>query len=134
LHDPEGLGETQGRAAKDEASPGSGPSAVALFSLDTSGGVLSLVGGEDSLVGNERSRASAWSKSGPWSVTCSVARTLPRHDTASNKDRAATNDHRTASYDHRTAAPYDDRTAAFEHASARTVEYENQDHRTFADR
>ena len=51
--DPEGLGEAQGGAAKDEASPGSGPSAVALFSLDTSGGVLSLVGGEGSLVGND---------------------------------------------------------------------------------
>jgi len=50
--DPEGLGEAQGGAAKDEASLGSGPSPVALFSLDTSGS-LSLVGGEGSLVGND---------------------------------------------------------------------------------
>ena len=51
--DPEGLGEAQGGAAKDGASPGSGPSAVALFSVDTSGGFLSLVGGEGSSVGND---------------------------------------------------------------------------------
>jgi hypothetical protein len=51
--DPEGLGEAQGGSAKDEASPGSGPSAVALFSVDASGGVLSLVGGEGSSVGND---------------------------------------------------------------------------------
>jgi hypothetical protein len=51
--DPEGLGEAQGGAAKDGASPGSGPSAVALFSVDTSEGVLSLVGGEGSSVGND---------------------------------------------------------------------------------
>jgi hypothetical protein len=51
--DPEGLGEAQGGAAKDGASPGSGPSAVAFFSVDTSGGVRSLVVGEGSSVGND---------------------------------------------------------------------------------
>ena len=51
--DPEGLGQAQGGAAKDGASRGSGPSAVAHFSVDTSGGVLSLVGGEGSSVGND---------------------------------------------------------------------------------
>ena len=50
--DPEALGQEQGGAAKDRASHGSGPSAVALFSVDTSGGVLSFVGGGGSSVGN----------------------------------------------------------------------------------
>jgi hypothetical protein len=51
--DPEGLGQAQGGAAKDWASRGSGPSAVALFAVDTSGGVLSFVGGEGASVGND---------------------------------------------------------------------------------
>jgi hypothetical protein len=50
--DPEALGQAQGGAAKDGASRGSGPSAVALFSLDTRGGVLSFIGGVGSSVGN----------------------------------------------------------------------------------
>ena len=36
--DPEELGQPQGGAAMDGASRGSGPSAVALFAVDTSGG------------------------------------------------------------------------------------------------
>jgi hypothetical protein len=51
--DPEGLGQAQGGATKDGASGGSGTSAVALFPVDTSGGVLSLVGGEGSSVGSD---------------------------------------------------------------------------------
>jgi hypothetical protein len=49
------------------------------------------------LVGGERSPASAWSKSRPRSVTCSVARTLPLPD-------AAANEHGPASYEHGPAA------------------------------
>ena len=51
--DPQGLGQAQGGATKDGASGGSGPSAFALFPVDTSGGVLSIVGGEGSSVGND---------------------------------------------------------------------------------
>ena len=51
--DPEGVGQAQGGAAKDGTSPGSGPSAVPLFLVDTSGGVISLVGGGGSSVGND---------------------------------------------------------------------------------
>jgi hypothetical protein len=52
--DPERLGQApQGGAATDGASRGSGPSAVPLFSVDTSGGVLTFVGGEGSSVGSD---------------------------------------------------------------------------------
>jgi hypothetical protein len=52
--DPEGLGKAaQGGAANDGASRGSGPSPVPLFSVDTSGGVLTFVGGEGSPVGSD---------------------------------------------------------------------------------
>jgi hypothetical protein len=51
--DPQGLGQAQGAATKDGAIGGSGPLAVTLFPVDTSGGVLSLVGGEGSSVGND---------------------------------------------------------------------------------
>ena len=51
--DPEGLGQAQGGAANDRASGENGSSAVALFPLDTSEGVLSLDGGEGSPVGND---------------------------------------------------------------------------------
>jgi hypothetical protein len=50
--DPQGLEQAQGGAAKDGASHGSGPSAVALFRVDTRGGVLSFIGGGGSSVGN----------------------------------------------------------------------------------
>jgi hypothetical protein len=51
--DPEALGQAQGGAPKDGASRGSGASAVVLFSVDTSGGFLPIVGGEGSSVGND---------------------------------------------------------------------------------
>ncbi len=50
---PEALGQAQGGAAKNRASGESGSSAVALFPVDTSGGVVSLDGGEGSSVGND---------------------------------------------------------------------------------
>ena len=51
--DPEALGQPQGGAAKNRASGESGSSAVALFSVDASGGGVSLVGGGGSSVGND---------------------------------------------------------------------------------
>jgi hypothetical protein len=52
--DPQGLEQAQGGAIKaDGASGGSSSSAVALFPVDTSGGVLSLVGGGGSSAGND---------------------------------------------------------------------------------